>query len=397
MATPKGSGSDCAGRLKVLADPTRLAAVEMLMAGPRRVAELHAALDVDQSLLSHHLAVLREHGLVEAERAGKGVLYRLAAAVRLPPQAAAIDLGCCRLSFAAPPARAPVAARPRRARPRGRGAAGLLALAAGLLPVPGCGGEAAARTRLSVTGSSTVAPLVAEIARRFEALHPEARIDVQTGGSGRGIADVRSGVADLGMVSRALRPDESELAACTIAWDGIALIVHATNPVAEPTRAQVAAVYRGEARDWSRLGAPAGPITVVSKAEGRSTLELFLDHFGLAAGAIRADIVIGDNAQGIKIVAGNPRAIGYVSIGAAAVEIAHGAPIRMLPFDGVDPSLAAVRDATFPIRRPLVLVSRGAPEGVARSFVAFAASEAADDLIEAQSFAPPDRRAPATR
>jgi len=65
--------------------------------------------------------------------------------------------------------------------------------------------------KLSLTGSSTVAPLAGEIAKRFEELHPDARVDVQTGGSSRGIADARRGTADIGMASRALKPDESEI------------------------------------------------------------------------------------------------------------------------------------------------------------------------------------------
>jgi len=93
---------DCAARLKILADPTRLRVVELLMGGPRRVAELQKPLAIDQSLLSHHLAVLRDAGLVESQRAGKGVVYRLAPDVELPASRAAIDLGCCQIAFAAP-------------------------------------------------------------------------------------------------------------------------------------------------------------------------------------------------------------------------------------------------------------------------------------------------------
>ena len=85
--------------------------------------------------------------------------------------------------------------------------------------------------KLVLTGSSTVAPLASEIARAFEQLHPETRIDVQTGGSSRGINDARNDLADIGMVSRALKSNESDLTAQTIAWDGITLILNSSNPV----------------------------------------------------------------------------------------------------------------------------------------------------------------------
>ena len=91
--------SSCAAKLKVLADPTRLAVLEALMEGPKHVGALQQLLKVEQTLLSHHLQTLRESGLVEAERDGKAVLYRLAPGVAARTSGAAIDLGCCLLSF----------------------------------------------------------------------------------------------------------------------------------------------------------------------------------------------------------------------------------------------------------------------------------------------------------
>ncbi len=83
---------------------------------------------------------------------------------------------------------------------------------------------------------------------------------------------------------------------------------------------------------------------------------MFLDHFKLDAAAIRADVVIGDNQQGIKTVAGNPQAIGYVSIGTAEYEASRSTPIRVLPLDGVEASTANVAGGRFPLSRPLNLV-----------------------------------------
>jgi len=91
--------SSCAAKLKVLADPTRLAVIESLMGSPKHVGTLATDLNVEQSLLSHHLQTLRDAGLVEAERDGKAVLYRLAPGAIVRRDGAAIDLGCCLLSF----------------------------------------------------------------------------------------------------------------------------------------------------------------------------------------------------------------------------------------------------------------------------------------------------------
>ncbi|MCH9648975.1 MAG: metalloregulator ArsR/SmtB family transcription factor [Deltaproteobacteria bacterium] len=91
--------SDCAERLRVLADRTRLEVVRLLFTGAKHVGELNESLAIDQSLLSHHLRVLREAGLVIGERDGKAVLYRLAPGVRVKAGQEAIHLGCCSLSF----------------------------------------------------------------------------------------------------------------------------------------------------------------------------------------------------------------------------------------------------------------------------------------------------------
>jgi len=87
----------CSGKLKVLADKTRLAVLECLLGGPSHVGPLAERLDVEQSLLSHHLRVLRRAGLVESEREGKSILYRVTADARVDGREYAVNLGCCQL------------------------------------------------------------------------------------------------------------------------------------------------------------------------------------------------------------------------------------------------------------------------------------------------------------
>jgi phosphate transport system substrate-binding protein len=249
-------------------------------------------------------------------------------------------------------------------------------------------GDAALQGRLVITGSSTVAPLVNEIGRRFESRYPGTRIDVQTGGSSRGIADLRRGTAGLGMVSRSLTAGEDDFTAHTIALDGIAMIVHRDNPVSTLSDADIVALFTGALRAWPGSDRP---VTVVNKAEGRATLELFLGYFGLDSADIRASIVIGDNQQGIRTVAGDPDAIAYVSIGTALFEAARGTPIRPLPLNGIDATLANVRSGRFALARPLNLVTRGAIPPLTQAFIEFAQSTAVADLVEAQNFVPPSR------
>jgi ArsR family transcriptional regulator len=97
--TAKDPADLCASRLKLLADPTRLQVVRLLLEEAQHAGTLMRRLDIEQSLLSHHLRVLREAGLVVGERDGKAVLYRVASDVVTRQGGEAIDLGCCVLSF----------------------------------------------------------------------------------------------------------------------------------------------------------------------------------------------------------------------------------------------------------------------------------------------------------
>ena len=91
--------SSCAKKLRILADGTRLGVMKILLEGPKHVGEINAILQLEQSLLSHHLRVLRQEGFVKATREGKTMLYYLAPSVEAAGSCKGIDLGCCVLSF----------------------------------------------------------------------------------------------------------------------------------------------------------------------------------------------------------------------------------------------------------------------------------------------------------
>ena len=271
---------------------------------------------------------------------------------------------------------------------------GVIALAfAGLSacsPASTDSGKGELQGKVILTGSSTVAPLASELGKRFEQKHPEVRVDVQTGGSSRGLADARSGQADIGMMSRDLAADETDVVAYGVAQDGVAMIVHSDNPVTELSPDQLVDIYTGEIIQWSAVGGSDTAISVVNKAEGRSTLEVFLKHFDLENSDIQAQVIIGDNEQGIKTVTGNPSAIGYVSIGAAENSIARGEPLKLLPLEGINPSTASVQDGSFPLSRTLNFVTSGEPETLTKAFIDYAQSSEVHDIVEQQNFVPID-------
>jgi len=254
------------------------------------------------------------------------------------------------------------------------------------------GFTANAGEKVIITGSSTIAPVISDLAKIYEGKHSKVRIDVQTGGSSRGILDARKGLAQIGMVSRALKKNENDLKHFTLAKDGLAIIVHKSNPVTELTEDQIKQIYVKKITNWKIVNGEDKKIVVVNKAEGRSTLELFLKFFKLKNSQIKPDIIIGDNEQGIKTVSKNPNAITYVSIGAAEYNASVGVPLKLLKFKGVEAKVQNVENGTYPLMRELNLVTREAPKGLADKFIKYVLSKEASQTIKDHYFVPINKK-----
>lgn len=255
----------------------------------------------------------------------------------------------------------------------------------------GCGNHE--KSKIIITGSSTVAPIMASIAEAFEHVHPELRIDVQSGGSSRGVADLRKGLNHIGMISRELHKNEQDLKAIPIATDGIALIVHADNPIKNLDRQAIQDIYTGKKNQWSEFGGPEKPIVVIHKDTGRATREVFLQYFGLKAEEVKANILIGENAEGIKTVTNNPLAIGYVSIGAAEKEKQLGAHLKLLPLNGIAANTTNLKLGTYPAKRKLNLIVKKdmALDPNVLELIEFTTSKKVYPLIEEKQFVPLSR------
>lgn len=267
----------------------------------------------------------------------------------------------------------------------------LLCLLLAAAPLPGFAQTTASAPlsgKLLVTGSSTMAPLVKELAKRFRARHPGVVITVEAGGSARGVADVLEGKADIGMASRELNPKEKGLFAIPIARDGITFVVHQDNPIGGLSRAQLFAVFTGKTVDWKALGGPAARIEVVTRRPGSSSLEIVTYYFGIAPAAIKAAQVLGDNAEVLRLVAANRNVIAFLSAGTVDDAIQNRLPLKPLALDGIAPGSGSVRDGSWPLSLQLNLLTRRVPAGAARAFIEFALSPAAREVILEHDFVP---------
>lgn len=238
--------------------------------------------------------------------------------------------------------------------------------------------------RVTFAGSTTVQPLADKIGRAFREWYPGVELDIAAGGSLVGIQAVHDGTVDIGMASRALTPEEAEgIEQYLIAMDVIAVVVHPDNPVSGLTMAQLAAIYRGDIVNWSQVGGLDRPMLVVVREQTSGTRGAF-DELVLKKESPTApnQQVAVAASEVVATVAENMTAIGYVGFG-------HLEPaIRALTIDGVSPTEEAARDGSYPLVRPLLLLTGPLTQPVARRYVEFALSEEGQQIVKESGWVP---------
>lgn len=246
-----------------------------------------------------------------------------------------------------------------------------------LLLLPQFGG---AHNPVLVSGSSTVYPLMVDIARRFEQQNPDVSIRVRSSGTGKGIAELRAGAADIAMVSRPLVDDERLFFSFALCRDGAAIVVHRSNAVKGMNRQQLAGVLTGRISDWKQLGARPGAIRLAWRTEDQAIPELILRHLKLKPDQVRSHAVFFENAEAVDFVAHDRNAVSIVGLGVAERSARSGVPLKLLAFEGVSASTRALRARSYPLSRPLLLVTKSLPEGMTKRLVDYAISRAVNDL-----------------
>ena len=242
--------------------------------------------------------------------------------------------------------------------------------------------------RVRVTGASTLYPIVQMAGEKLKS-DGVLLVEAQAGGSTRGFEDTIAGRNQMGAMARELTETEnSQVKKYPIAFDGVSLITHGTNPVTDLTTESLRKIYRGEITNWNQLGGADAGIVVVSKAEGHATLESFLAHTKLGREDLQVDVVAGDNAQVIRAVAHSEHAIGYVSMAEVIHSVEVGMSLKMLALDQVEPSISAVSSGDYPITRTLYLVSKQEPVGGSRVLLDFLRSDRGRTIIERGNYVP---------
>ena len=221
----------------------------------------------------------------------------------------------------------------------------------------GCGSSAeeGGSTTISVSGSTSVGPLMEKIAEKYEESNSNISIEINQVGSSAGIKDAINGVSELGMSSRELKDDEkTEVTGTTIAYDGIAIITNKNNPIKNITLEQIKDIYTGKITNWKDIdGGKDSPIVVICREEGSGTRDAFQEIIGYASEELIEEAMI-SNANGAvkETVAGNENAVGFVSFEYLDDKI------NVVNVEGITPEADKVKSGEYKISRPFLVVTK---------------------------------------
>ncbi len=206
-------------------------------------------------------------------------------------------------------------------------------------------------------------PFSEKLAEHFKIEKPRITVDVQGGGSSAGIQACMNRTVDIGMSSRDLKGDEKVLKEIVICHDGIAIVVHPQNPIKDITLEQIRAIYGGSLRNWKQLGWIDRNIDAVTREEGSGTRGAF-EELVMGKTDIHDSIMVQDSNGSVKeVVATDPYAIGYISLGVV------DAKVKALSVEGVAPTVENIQTKKYRIVRPFLYLTLGEPTEAARLFI----------------------------
>lgn len=245
----------------------------------------------------------------------------------------------------------------------------------------GCGRSAG--DTVTLAGSTAFQPFAEKLAERYMAANPGAQILVQGGGSAVGIQSALTGAAQIGMADLLELPDEAAgLDPTVVARDGIAIVVHPANPLSGLTSAEAHDVFSGTIRNWVDIGGPDATIRVISREEGSGTRRTF-DTLVLGTDKISPEALF-QNSNGTvrEAVAADEHAIGYLSIGLVSEKV------KALTYNGAEPTNDNVRNATYPLARPVFFLTMGEPAPHVKAFIDYVLSAEGQDVLEKEGLIP---------
>lgn len=265
------------------------------------------------------------------------------------------------------------------------------------LSLVSCGKSQQKPESIQIKGSDTMVNLTQAWAERFMKHNPDSSVAVTGGGSGTGIAALLNQTCNIADSSRKMKVEEIELAKSKgiepkefiVALDGLAVVVHPSNPVEKLTIAQLSDIFTGKITNWKDVGGKEGRIVVLSREINSGTHIYFKEHVLKEGSEYTEDALLLPSSQAVADeVAQNTNAIGYYGMGyispnQKAISVAKD---KDSPF--VAPTIENVKDGNYYISRPLLMYTNGEPTGVVKKFLDFIMSEEGQRIVRETDFVP---------
>ncbi len=253
-------------------------------------------------------------------------------------------------------------------------------------PVVAADMSLAGKITISVTGREQA--LFEKASVKFEKLHPRVRVRFAATDGGDPLAALADGSADIAVLGRTLKPEDKDWTGTTVGWEGIAIMVNASNRVQEITLKQVTDLFSGAAKTWDELGGLEARITVVNREEGKGVRPYLEQLLNLGGKFVNGKGVVEPDKEAIRFVSGNLNAVSYINLSTGVGNVSVGVPIRLLAINKVDPELANVSSGAYPLRRPIVMVTKTPPSPVVKAFVDFMLDKEGQKTVQEEDFVP---------
>jgi phosphate transport system substrate-binding protein len=242
---------------------------------------------------------------------------------------------------------------------------------------------------LVIAGNGPELTTIEPLARAFEKANPRAYVDVVWDDHSKPVEMLKAGDAHLAVTGA----EEPGLTATQIAWDGIGILVHLSNFTKEVTTQQVADIFSGKVKEWGELGGPETKILLIDRPKNQNIRDAFERQLGISGKIPDSAKVIGKDEKVVKTIVGTLpplSAVAYISMSQALSVVSGGVAVRLLPVDKVEPEVPTVKDGRYPLRRPILLLSKKEPNPLIEAFTQFALSPAGQKII-AETYIPLNR------
>lgn len=242
--------------------------------------------------------------------------------------------------------------------------------------------------KLTVQASGREQGILEKSAVKFEKQSPKVRTRIVELEGSDVLAAVRDGTADIAVVGTNLPPEEKDLSSAVIGWEGIAVMVNASNRVAEVSLRQLADIFGGKVKTWDELGGLDSRITVLQREEGKGLRPYFEQLLNLDGSLVKGKAVVEPDKEAVKAVAGGLNAISYVDLNVGVNNVSVGVPIRLLAINRLEAEPSNVSSGAYPLRRPILLVTKNPPSPIAKAFIDFMLGKDGQKTVQEEEFVP---------